>query len=122
MVGAVFDTNIIIDYLAGFEPARAEIDRFSRKAMSVITWAEVMVGAETDVEAATRDFLRRFDVLLVDQDIAEEAVRLRREHRIKLPDALIWATARTHSLLLVTRDAKDFPTHDPDVRMPYELR
>jgi len=30
-----------------------------------------------------------------------------------LPDAVIWATAQAHAMLLVTRNTKDFPVDDP---------
>ena len=44
MVSALFDTNILIDYLNGVEAARTELGRYSDKAISLITWMEVMVG------------------------------------------------------------------------------
>ena len=46
MVKALFDTNILIDYLNGFEQAKAELARYSDKAISLITWMEVIVGAQ----------------------------------------------------------------------------
>ena len=119
---AVFDTNILVDYLNGFAEAREELARHEQKAISVITWAEVLVGARDEAdEQAIRAYLSTFDVVDVDRDVAEAGVRLRREHRLRLPDALIWATARRHGALLVTRNAKDFPGDDPGVRFPYSL-
>ena len=44
-------------------------------------------------ENKCRSFLARFDVVEVSLEIAEKTVRIRCEHRIKLPDAIIWATA-----------------------------
>lgn len=121
MVRALFDTNVLIDHLNGAEPARAELARYRERAISIITWMEVMVGASNELEAVTRRFLNGFDVVAVDQQIAERAVGLRRSHRIKLPDAVIWATAQTRGMLLVTRNTKDFPPGDPGVRAPYKL-
>lgn len=121
MVKALFDTNILVDYLNAVPEARTELQRYTEKAVSVITWMEVMVGASNELEAATRRFLNGFDVVAVDQQIAERAVGLRRSHRIKLPDAVIWATAQTRGMLLVTRNTKDFPPGDPGVRAPYKL-
>jgi predicted nucleic acid-binding protein len=121
MVKALFDTNILIDYLNAVPQARTELQRYADKAISIITWMEVMVGASHDLEAATRSFLNGFDVVAVDEQIAERAVSLRRNHRIKLPDAAIWATAQVHAMLLVTRNSKDFPADDPGVRAPYSL-
>ncbi|MBR1276537.1 type II toxin-antitoxin system VapC family toxin [Bradyrhizobium sp. AUGA SZCCT0283] len=121
MVKALFDTNILVDYLNAVPEARTELQRYTKKAISIITWMEVMVGADHDLEGATRSFLSGFDVVAVDELVAERAVRLRRSHRIKLPDAVIWATAQVHAMLLVTRNIKDFPAGDPGVRAPYKL-
>jgi predicted nucleic acid-binding protein len=121
MVKALFDTNILIDYLNAVPKARDELQRYTEKAISIITWTEVMVGASGDLEAPTRGFLNSFDVIGVDEEIAERAVGLRRTHRIKLPDAIVWATAQSHAMLFVTRDIKDFQAGDPGVRMPYKL-
>jgi len=121
MVRALFDTNILIDYLNAVPQARAEIQRYTGKAISIITWMEVMAGANRDLEAATRSFLSGFDVVAVDEQVAERAVSLRRSRRIKFPDAVIWASAQAHAMLLVTRNTKDFPADDPGIRAPYRL-
>jgi predicted nucleic acid-binding protein len=39
----------------------------------------------------------------------------------RLPDAIIWATARRKNTLLITRNTKDFPAGEPDIRVPYRL-
>jgi predicted nucleic acid-binding protein len=121
MVKALFDTNILVDYLNAVPQARTELQLYTERAVSIITWMEVMVGATGGVEVATRGFLSTFDVIALDAEIAERAVSLRRDHHIKLPDAIIWATAQTHAMLLVTRNTKDFTADDPGVRMPYKL-
>ena len=121
MVKALFDTNILIDYLNAISQARTELDRYDHKAISVITWMEVMVGADIRVTAETSAFLSDFQVIAIDESVAELAVQLRRSHRIKLPDAIVWASAQAQSMLLVTRNTKDFPADDPSVRIPYQL-
>ena len=121
MVGALFDTNILIDHLNAVPQARKELDRFENRAVSIITWMEVMVGADTDLVESTQRFLDGFEVIALTDEIAHRAVALRRTHRIKLPDAVIWATAQTAGRLLVTRNIKDFPTDDPGIREPYTL-
>ncbi|GHD17952.1 type II toxin-antitoxin system VapC family toxin [Tianweitania populi] len=121
MVGALLDTNILIDYLNGVPQAREEISRYQNPAISIITWMEVMVGAKADRVDPTRRFLEGFDLLALDNKIASAAVALRRAHRIKLPDAVIWASAQTTGRILVTRSTKDFPTSDPGIREPYIL-
>jgi hypothetical protein len=121
MVKALFDTNVLIDYLNTVSEARTEIGRYPDKAISIMSWMEVLVGAAPDKEAGTRAFLERFEVVHLDQRIADDAIALRRKHRMKLPDAIIWATARMQGLMLVTRNTKDFPRNDPGVRMPYKI-
>ena len=54
MVKALFDTNILVDYLNAVPQARTELQRYTEKAISIITWMEVMVGAGRDVEAPPR--------------------------------------------------------------------
>lgn len=121
MVGALFDTNILIDHLNAIPEAREELGRFESRAVSVITWMEVMVGAKGDLVESTRRFLEGFQVVALDDEIADRAVELRRAHRVKLPDAVIWATAQITGRLLVTRNTKDFPSDDPGIREPYTL-
>lgn len=94
MVSTLFDTNILIDYLNGIEQARVALERHPDRAISLVTWMEVMEGATPETEEMTRRFLDGFVMLLVDERIGETAVALRRQHRIKLPDAIVWATAQ----------------------------
>jgi predicted nucleic acid-binding protein len=121
MVKALFDTNILVDHLNAVPEARAELHRYAEKAISIITWMEVMVGASGELESTTRRFLSGFEVLAVDERVAERAIVLRREYRIKQPDAVIWATAESQAMLLVTRNTKDFPDGDPGIRAPYKV-
>jgi predicted nucleic acid-binding protein len=120
-VRVLFDTNILIDYLNGIDAAREEIGRHENGMISTVTWVEVMVGASADEEDAIRAFLDRFAQVRLDATVAELAVGIRRQGRIRLPDAIIWASARSEDALLVTRNSKDFPNDAPDGRIPYVL-
>jgi predicted nucleic acid-binding protein len=121
MVSAVFDTNILIDYLNGIRQAKAELGKYSEKYISVITWMEVMVGATEETDPILRLFLNGFDCLPIEEHVSNAAVSLRKTHKIKLPDAIVWATAQVNNCILVTRNTKDFPQHEPGVRVPYQL-
>ena len=117
---ALFDTNILIDYLNGLEAAQQEFDHYRERLISHITWMEVLAGAHDPAEEDVIEmFLREFRVVDLTRTVAREAVEIRRTQRIRLPDAIIWATARIESALLVTRNTKDFPRKDPGVRIPY---
>ena len=117
----LFDTCILIDYLNAVEAARDELALHREKHISVITWMEVLVGATPDTEVGTRGFLNRFRLIEIGATIREEAVQLRRVHRIKLPDAIIWASAKTHGLTMITRNTKDFSEDSPGIRIPYRF-
>ena len=118
----VFDSNIIIDIGKGYAPALEELKRYAHVSISLISWMEVLVGARNAVEQnATTHFMRRFDVVNPDQDIGIIAADIRRTHRLRLPDAIIWATAQHRGTLLVTRNSKDFPPDHPGIRIPYTL-
>ncbi|STQ90073.1 type II toxin-antitoxin system VapC family toxin [Iodobacter fluviatilis] len=122
MVKALFDTNILIDYLNGHEEARNELSRYTEVAISMITWMEVMAGATDLDRLETEAFLQSFELLPVDMHVARRAVEIRQAKRVKLPDAIIWATAQENNLLLVTRNPKDFHADEPGVRIPYQLQ
>jgi predicted nucleic acid-binding protein len=78
------------------------------KAISTITWMEVLVGTTTDHEPAICAWLGSFDVIVLDTEIANRAVEIRKHKRIGLPDAIVWASTEVNSLLLVSRNTKDF--------------
>jgi predicted nucleic acid-binding protein len=118
---AVFDTNIVIDALNGVADADDEYSRYERILISRITWMEVLIGAEGD-DSELRDFLEtQFEIIPLDLAVSETAVQLRREHRLRLPDAIIWATARVNNAVLVTRNTKDFKLDWDGIRLPYTL-
>jgi hypothetical protein len=121
-VDAVFDTNVLIDYLVGREQAQKELDRYPRRAISIVTWMELQIGSRSDAEADVIDlFLREFRVIDITRPLARRAIEIRRRTRVRLPDAIIWATAQMESAVLITRNTKDFPKGDPGIRIPYRV-
>ena len=119
---AVIDTNILIDYLYGIEAARDEFALHADPAISVITWMETLVGASDEQESARlKWFLSGFERIAIDDTVSELAVAIRREHRIRLPDAIVWASVRSIGGILITRNTKDFPRDDLGVGVPYSL-
>ena len=118
---AVIDSDVLIDYLQGVPAAKRELSLYSDRCISLVSWMEVMCGAETpEEERQSRSFLTQFRVVAIGQEVAEHAVSLRRNHRLKLPDAVIWATAQHEGCILVTRNTKDFSSRTPGIRIPYK--
>jgi hypothetical protein len=120
-VSHVLDTCILIDHLRNVEPATRFLGSLRSAGISALTWMEVLVGARDEREQqALRAFLSAYDLLSIDDAVTEEAVRLRRSQRLKLPDAIILATARVHGRELATRNTRDFPAGSPGVFVPYQ--
>ena len=119
---ALFDTNIIIDYLNGVNKASQEIDQYETGLISPITWMEVMVGADDENQSKIiKAFLQQFQLVAVDRAVCELAVEIRRNNKIKLPDAIIWASALSKEVILVTRNTRDFAQKHPGIRVPYKV-
>jgi len=118
---SLYDTNILIDYLGGIRAARTELSRAIDPAISTVTWIEVMAGVEPPLEDTVRRFLATFRQLAVTSEVAERAVAIRRTLKIKLPDAIILATAQVDGRTLVTRNTRDFKNGMAGVRVPYKI-
>lgn len=119
MTTGYLDTNILIAYFGGDTAVKFALERFSGLKLPAIAYTEFMAGLETSRE---EDVFRNiigslFDVVQTDMDICGEAAVLRRRLRLKLPDALIYATAKTGGGVLITRD-KDFDAGQDDIYVP----
>jgi predicted nucleic acid-binding protein len=119
-LNALIDSDVLLDFLDGYHAAAAEIARYRECCVSIISWMELLAGARTQAdEDVRREFLAHFRVVPLTPEVAEEAVALRRKYRLKLPDAIIWASAINENCVLVSRNTKDFPRQQPGVRFPY---
>lgn len=119
-MNALLDSDILLDFLDGHAAAAREIARYHECCVSIISWMEILAGARTQTdEDVRRGFLGHFRLVPLTAQVAEEAVKLRREYRLKLPDAIIWASAITENCLLVSRNTKHFPANRASVRFPY---
>lgn len=122
LAGALLDSAILIDHFNGVAAATRYIAKCESPAISVITWVEVVAGFRSpESEAEGRALLATFPLLPLSEPVAEETVRVRRSTRLKLPDAIILATARVHGMTLITRNTRDFPSDDPSIVVPYSL-
>jgi predicted nucleic acid-binding protein len=119
---AVFDTNILIDYLNGINAVKKELLLYEEIFISIISWMEVLIGSTNiDEEKIIRQFLNRFTVLALTNNIAEKAIEIRKKYKIRLPNSVIWASALYNNCVIVTRNTKDFPENHPSVRIPYKI-
>lgn len=117
MVSYVLDTDICIYIMQGRPDAIAFWERCERQAVlfSVVTKAELLSHPALTAEDRSRinAFLASGILIDVDELIAEKAGELRRRlaqqgRKLRLPDALIAATAVTEGAVLVTHNVKDY--------------
>lgn len=75
-------------------------------AFSAVTRMELLgyPGITTNEDALIRQRLAQFTYLAISVAVEDMAIELRRSRRVKLPDALIAATALCHGLELLTMD------------------
>lgn len=111
----VFDTDILVDHLRGFPPAKnllvGKREAQNQLIISAITEAELFAGRTMrDAESVERTelLLSVFEIVSVNSGVAREAGRLKREYDCSLPDALIAATAILLGAELITRNERHF--------------
>ncbi|MEZ4684712.1 MAG: type II toxin-antitoxin system VapC family toxin [Bacteroidia bacterium] len=111
----LWDTNTAIYYLQQLFPPSAEtfIDNIlaeSQPVISAITEIELLCwrnASEQDM-AVLQNFINDVWVVELEQAVKLKTAEIRKAHRIKLPDAIIAATALVHDLTLITRNVSDF--------------
>lgn len=101
----VLDTNAVLYLLSGrLAQALPSAEYF----VSTITELELLSYPvlKPEEESEIHDFLNDVTVVDLNRDIKAAAIALRRQHRLKLPDALIVATAQQLEAELLTNDTK----------------
>jgi hypothetical protein len=124
VIKRLIDSVILIDHLNGIEKATHFIAKLNplETAISVITRAEILTGLDQDQQAEVISLLDQYQLLIIDQSIADLAASLRRKYHWKLPDAFQAALAQNHKLKLSTRNTKDFNPQKHDfVEIPYTI-
>jgi predicted nucleic acid-binding protein len=108
MVSSYWIPNVVIDFLNGRPGLEVLGDRLTEAECfaSVITRMELLSFERLTAESEklVRDFLANLTVASLDDKIEHAAIALRRATRLKLPDAIVAATAWAGGLVLLTSD------------------
>ncbi len=106
----LIDTNVLIDAQSGNMPESGlsflqEIvnDDFT---ISFISYIEFL--GYRHIAQQSKDFIALSNVIEINKDIIDTCIALRRISKIKLPDAIIAATALILNLTLLSRNTVDF--------------
>ncbi len=111
--GILIDTNVVVGLLEDDKNINEKSRNLILKQQiysSFVCYIEAL-GWERITEREITFFQRFFDkikVFQVDRIIIEKTIAIRREYKIKFPDAVIAATALVNNLTLATRNVKDF--------------
>ena len=110
----VIDTNVLLCHLDGRAPVVGLLDRLDRLGeplrISIVSRIEVLghprvVGA---LDATIPRFLDRFILVSLTNAVVERTIAVRRSAHLKLPDAVIAATALEAGETLITHDRRGF--------------
>jgi hypothetical protein len=111
----LLDSNVLIDPLAGLpHGVRILREARNRREVSVIYSAITRIedlgfpSLTEQEEAAVRRLLNEFEEIAISDAVIERAIRIRKAARVKIPDALIAASALNVQAIVVTRNMSDF--------------
>ena len=106
----VLDTNAIVLLLAGNRDLSAQLAEAEYVGISIISCLEFLAfdGLSEDDRACFANFCKRVEIVSLSHDdskLMKQALELRINHRLKLSDAIIGATALSRNALLITNDS-----------------
>jgi len=113
-MNSLLDTNFIINYFKGtFKGASgtfADSIINQKTYISVITQIELLSWKllNDKDEEIIKGFISDCTVFSLEESIVSTTILLRKAISIKLPDAIIAATALEHNMQLLTHNSKDF--------------
>jgi len=101
----LLDTNIALYYLGGRLAVTLPNGQYH---VSIITEMELLSypNLTSADEQQIRSFLSQLVIVKIDDGVKNMAIALRKQHRLKLPDAIIAATAQSLGAVLLTNDLK----------------
>ena len=110
----LLDTNFVINYFKGIFSDDAA--KFTDSVINDLTYVSVITRMELlssqslkpKDEEVIKEFIFDSTVFSLEENIITKTILLRRTNKIKLPDAIIAATAIVHNLQLITHNLKDF--------------
>lgn len=114
---ALLDSNIIIYLSKGMLDAENILIKYDAIFVSIITYMEVLgyKFENPEDEYLIREFLNQFETIQIDLEIADYVISIRQHKKIKLPDAIIFASAKLNDCDLLTYNIRDFRNIDPNV-------
>jgi predicted nucleic acid-binding protein len=107
------DSNVIIDYVSNRIPEKSakQLDIYfnSNFSVSIVSKIEVLGFKTQEYELEQLEsFIQLSSIVYIDEAVADKTIEIRRMKRIKLPDAIIAATALVQNCILLSHNTTDF--------------
>lgn len=106
----VLDTNALVSLLSGNRALSEQLQNAEYVGISIISYLEFLAFdalSDNDRDCFS-NFCKRVEVVSLsytDNKLIKQALELRNRHRLKLPDAIIGATALSCNAVLITNDS-----------------
>lgn len=106
----LLDTNTVLDYMGNKLPVKAKnlIAQVIDEEINLSVINKIELLGFSKVEQDLVDFVACSNIHPMDDAIVDKTIEVRRLYKIKLPDAVIAATALQNGLILISRNTKDF--------------
>jgi predicted nucleic acid-binding protein len=101
----VLDTNVALYLLGGRLLNPLPVGEFYLSVISEIEMLSYPAIAK-DEELRVRQFLAQVTVIGLDEDLKNITISLRKKYRLKLPDAIVCATASLSNAVLLSNDTQ----------------
>jgi predicted nucleic acid-binding protein len=109
----LIDTNVVCDYFSNSFPEKVlrflDIIIDSIPNLSIITQIELLSWKiDTSVMVKVENFVSDSTIHNLDSEVVKRCIEIRRNKKIKTPDAIIAATALAKNYTIITNNEKDF--------------
>jgi predicted nucleic acid-binding protein len=120
----LIDTNVVLDFMGNKLPndARTAMAQIIDNEINLSVINKIELLGFSKIEQDLVDFVKYSNIISMSDDIVEKTIEVRRKYKIKLPDAVIAATAIISNYTLVTSNIKDFKSiSDLEVLNPGDI-
>lgn len=106
----LIDTNVLIEYIGKILPNSVMLDvgNIMDNEFNISFVNKIEVLGHTNALSDVVSFINTAVVYYIDEQIIDKAIAIRKSSKIKLPDAILAATALAHDFILLTRNIDDF--------------
>jgi predicted nucleic acid-binding protein len=106
----LIDSNTLIEFTGRLLPAsiHSELSSIIDTDFNISFINKIEVLAHHTADIAWQNFIEQANIIKADDDIISQTIQIRKIQKIKIPDALVAATALVNDLILLTRNVNDF--------------